>query len=216
MLKESRCFPEKKKAWKKGKGDVVYENPKYGKIQAVWSCDEKNNPRYDRILIIEPVGAIGVPINQDNKIGLLSIYREVLKKGKKPSVEPGNLNTNLSDLGRTSIEVPRGYPEKGETYSQTVKRETEEELQAKVIKIKRIGETNPGTAFFPYSLPVFLVRVNSNKEPGNHFPDSDEKIIKVNWYTIKEIKKMIKRKKIFCGFTLAALNFLFQYLDNQV
>jgi len=215
MLKESKYFPKKEKEWKKGKGDIIYENPKYGRIQAVWHCDEKGNPKYDSILIVGPLGTIGVPINQDNEIGLLSIYKEVFKKRKKQYIKPGNLNINLSDLGRESIEVPRGYPEKGETPSQTVKRETEEELQVRVIKTKRIGEANSATTFFANGLPVFLVKVDSNKKPVKRPPDSDERITKINWYTVKEVKKMIKEKKIFCGLTLAALNLLFQHLDEE-
>jgi len=50
MLKETKNFPKLKKGWKKGKGDVIYEDPLYGRIQAVIHCKDDGLANYDSII----------------------------------------------------------------------------------------------------------------------------------------------------------------------
>lgn len=202
-----------KPAWQRGRGDKIYENPKFGRIQAVVITKEDGTPLYDQIIWIEPVGAVTVPINLKGEIGLQEVERPViLKEDVEPYNRPGQLDVNFADLGRKILETPRGFPVKSEKPIETALRESSEELQKVVIELKKIGEINPNTAFFVNSIPVYLARINSDL-PAKIPPDLNERILKVSWYSLAEIKRMIREGKIICGFTLAALALAIQHLE---
>lgn len=211
VKKESPAFTPK---WDRVDENQVYENPQFCSIQAVVICKDDGTPLYDQVVVVEPVGAVTIPVNLEGKIGLQTVFRPViLAEGIDPYVAPGNLAINPSDLGRVSIEVPRGFPIKGEKPGETAFREASEELQKLVISAKQIGEVNPNTAYFVHSTPVFLVEVDSTRLTDIP-PDVNEKIFKVDWFSREEVEALVREGKIFCGFTLAVLNLAFQQFNK--
>jgi len=137
MLKETKNFPKLKKGWKKGKGDVIYEDPLYGRIQAVIHCKDDGLANYDSIIFVEPTGS-GIIILVDKNISEIYLHvekRPVVMGDNKFDIKAGNLNVKLSKLGKDSIEVPRGFIDKHDKNSLSgAVRKAEKETGFKIIK----------------------------------------------------------------------------------
>lgn len=190
-----------KSGWNKGEGDVVLVNPALGKVVHVAVCNDEGKPLYDQFLHAEPVGAVTVPMNSEGKIGIITVARPTAKPG---TYNYPNFENNLSNLGWESIEVPRGFPRKGEIGAQTAAREAGEELGSPIKLIELLGEITPNTTFHPHRIPVYLAQVDENFTgpiPG----DVNEKILKVYWVTKSELLGMVKDNQIYCGMTMAAI-----------
>jgi len=209
MFKKIKYFPKLKKGWKKGRGDIIYENPQYGRIQAVVNSTKIKH--YDTIIWIEPTGSgIVVMFNEKKRIYLHQEKRPAVAR-KKTNIRPGKLSVDLSNLGMNSLEVPRGFYDKKDKNSKTcIIREIEEETGIKIIEknLKKIGEINPNTSYFTSNISVYIARV-SNSIKKDLDKEEKEKISNGQWYSVLEIKRMIREKKIFCAMTLSALNIAF-------
>jgi 8-oxo-dGTP pyrophosphatase MutT (NUDIX family) len=187
--------------WRKGEGNVVLINPKLGEVVHVLICDDEDKGRWDQFLHCEPIGAICIPIRKDGKVGLVEVERPSFKE---ETLQRFPLTENdYQNLGRKSLEFPRGFPKKGESASQTAIREAEEEIDSPIIRIEKIGVVTPNTAFHPHQIPVFLVQINENFK-GQIPPDVNEKIFGKDWFTREEMNKKIEEGQIYCGITLAA------------
>jgi len=78
--------------------------------------------------------------------------------------------------------------------------------------LKLIGRINPNTAYYVSTYPVYMAKINTKERIVKRKKEKGEKIKKGKWYSIRVVKKMIKKNKIFCAATLAALNLAFQHL----
>jgi len=213
-----RLFSEvemERAGWKRDEGDVVFYNPALGAIVRVAMCNDEGTPLWDQFLHMEPVGAITVPVNSNGDLGFVVQQRPTISSSELyiyPNLESEERKSEivrvLDIVGTPSLELPRGFPLKGEAPEQTAKREADQELDSPILEVQRIGEVVPNTAFNPHRIPVFLAKVNE-KFDGEYPPDVNEKILKVEWNDPRSVKRMIAGEEMFCGMSLAALSFYF-------
>ncbi|MBU0649224.1 NUDIX hydrolase [Patescibacteria group bacterium] len=192
--------PGKEPGWKRGEGDVVLYHPTYGEIRHVWVCDKEGKPHHDQFLHNEPIGAVTMPMRKDGKVGFITADR--------PCFPPGKEHFPLKDfevLGCESLELPRGFPKKGERSEQTAKREGAEEIGSPILEVSEIGQITPNTTFNPHRIPVYLAKIDEDFV-GEVPPDVNEKILGKVFLSKDEIMEKLKNQEIFCGFTLAALS----------
>ncbi|MEW6407856.1 MAG: NUDIX domain-containing protein [Patescibacteria group bacterium] len=185
-------------------GDL--QNPKLGEIVRVVICRDDGTPMWDQFLHNEPIGAICVPVNKKGEIGLIIVERPIFKN------DPEFPLSDFSKLGALSIECPRGFPFKGERSQETAARETDEEIGSPVSESILLGHIRPNSTFHPHAIPVYLVKVDEDFQ-GITPPDVNEKILRVEWFTVSRVKEMIRKDEIICGITKAALCHLFCLAD---
>jgi len=186
-----------KPKWVQGDEDQALFNPQFGEIVRIGVVTEKFS--YDAFLHNEPIGAVTIPVNKEGKLGFITAFR--------PTFQPGKEHFPLTDtsvLGRESLELPRGFPIKGERSDQTAKREGSEELGSPIISVRQLGLVTPNTTFHPHQIPVFLCEVDSDFK-GDIPGDVNEKILGKIFLTPEEVKNRVVGGEIYCGFTLAAL-----------
>ncbi len=201
-----REFPHFTPKWKKGTGDQVLINLGFGELRHVVVCDKTGKPLWDQPVHIEPVGAITVPVTREGKIRLQKQFRPVVLplciKPKFPEVFPEDC------WGRWFLEVPRGFPIRGESPDKAAIRETMEEAQSPILEIIQLGEVNANSTFFNHMIPVFLARVDESFE-GEFPEDVNEKVLKGDDINPEEVKRLIAGGEIQDALTLAALNLYF-------
>lgn len=210
VKKMSEALGALKAAWTRGEGDVVFSHPAKGRIIHVAMCKDDGTPLWDQPLHTEPVGAVSVPVNSKRQFGVVRVDRPTVKLFKLYDYT----NLDLRTLGVSSIEFPRGFPEKGEREAQTAKRESEEELRSPIRKVTKIGEITPNTAFHPHRVPVFLVEVDESRKTDIP-PDVNEKILDVEWMDPYSLTQMILERRIHCAMTLAAFALALANIQRQ-
>ena len=161
---------------------------------------------WDQVCHIEPVGAITIPVTKKGKIRLQKTPRPVVLPSE---IEPSFPETYpMENWGRWMVEVPRGFPIRSEKPEETALRETVEEAQSPVLKIRKIGEVNANSTFYVHMIPVFVVHIDEDWK-GELSKDVNEKVIKGEDHEPEEIRRMIREGVISDGLTLAALNLYF-------
>ena len=107
---------------------------------------------------------------------------------------------------RLSWEFPMGNIKKNENYILAAKREFKEETGQKIKNCKLIGKfiPNPGLS----KQKAFIILVNLGNKNFKLTKNNKEQLLKIKFYKLINIKKMIKENKIFDGFSLSAINFL--------
>jgi ADP-ribose pyrophosphatase YjhB (NUDIX family) len=170
-------------------------------------------------MFIEPsLNVIVVPVYESKEIYLHEEYRPKVMK-PDTSIRPYDFDSlKLKSLGMWSLEVPRGaFNLKDEDSKNAAIREVKEETTIKDLKRKDfllVGNINPNTAYVVSNIPVYIAKCKSKKINPRLEPEEKEKIKAGKWYCIKEVKTMIREKKIFCAVTLAALNLILQKLKK--
>ena len=182
-----------------GEGDCLIQQKGRGSIQRVVVCNG-DAMWYDQWLVCEPVGAATAPIKQ-GKLGMVQVWRPI--SSLENPVDP--YKPNLDDLGRISLEIPRGLPVGIETPAQTALREGEEEAQTRLVKPYKLGPYYWNTTFCANGVPLYTARVVPGKPIES---DPNEKILKADFFSAEEVGKMVDRGEIVDGFTLAALTYL--------
>ena len=81
--------------------------------------------------------------------------------------------------------------------------------------IRKIGEINSNTSYFISNLTVYIAKVRDKATFKKLSDEESNKISNGRWYSIKEVKGMIRKNKIFCALTLAALSMAFCNLKTQ-
>lgn len=180
--------------------DVLAANLRFGAILHVGVCDEGQRFLFDQPVWAEPIGALVVPVTTDGCIVLLENFRPVALPPATGTYPP----KDLVGCGVVSLELPRGFPELGETPPEAALREAEEELGFLASNAETIGYSNPNTTYFMHSLPVCVVEVDP-KTDATRPPDSMERIGRVRVMAITEVLAEIAANRIFCGMTKSAL-----------
>ena len=166
---------------------VVYESPWHYLIVDV-IVDSNGSPHhtYERYVSrTEQAGGVIVPILEDGRICLLEHYRYT--------------------LGRSILELPRGFAEEGESGWEAAVRELAEELGAVPVEITVLGQIIPDSGVNGNEVTIVKAKIESY-ELGQH--DADEHIDGVRLVTLDELDEMIASDKIIDGFTLAARGML--------
>lgn len=188
-------------SWMRTTGDVIAEDLRFGSLRHGVVCADNGPPQYDLPVWLEPSGAVCVAVTPDGRIALLEHFRPVPRSSRSPKPWPP---VDFSSCGRVSWELPRGFPNPGETSEQAARREAEEELGWAVESVEFLGESNANTTFCWNSQAVYLVRVNPGR-PAQTKPDLTENIRRVRLFLWEEVLRMTADGRIFCGFTKAAL-----------
>jgi ADP-ribose pyrophosphatase len=186
--------------WKGIPPDVIAENNRLGSLVHVVTTDESGRPLYDSPIWLERTGSIGVPVDSDGKLVLLKNFRRVACAPDRL----GEIPLELSACGRTSLELPRGFPEPGESPAMTAVREVEEETGYPASSPVYLGATNGNTTFFPFSIHVYLVSVDTS-QVRRHVEEVNERIEDVLVMCWQDVLDCVVRDEIFCGMTKSAL-----------
>jgi len=211
MLKKIKdCKKEIKKGWKLIEAEpdeIILEDSNIARIEVVANCEGG----YDQLVEVIPTDSIIAVLVDEraDKIYLHTEKRPAVPRKDCPRIEKGNLYVPFDYLGRDSIETVRGYSE-GDWKETTIK-EVEEEAGYIVTEndLEKLGEINRGTATNAFYLTVVLVRCNSREEFKDLSKEESKKIINRKWYTVEEVREMIRKNEIFCSLTLAALSLYF-------
>lgn len=128
-------------------------------------------------------GVVILPI-YENKIGLIHHYRYA--------------------IDTTSIELPRGYVDIGETLEDAATRELEEETgSVTCTNVKYLGKIYPNSSIIESCAASVMININNFK---NSKKEKHEIISDISFYTLKEVMKMINNGVINDGFTLSTLS----------
>jgi len=113
------------------------------------------------------------------------------------------------------IEIVAGMVDSGETPIEAAKRECLEETGCIANKIKKIYSYYPAPGSSESYYHFFLAEVNAYDDERIFGQEYENEDILVKSYTIPEIKKLLKDKKIINGVTLIALQWFFlEYYKN--
>jgi ADP-ribose pyrophosphatase len=98
---------------------------------------------------------------------------------------------------------PRGYGEAGISSEENARKEIEEELGAKILKLERLGQVVADSGLNGNKVDVYYCEIG---QPC--LKEGYEGIRKLEYYTAEELAESIKVEGINDGFTLSALGLL--------
>lgn len=186
--------------WNRESPDIALTNSAYGTILHAVVCDGNGQPLYDQPLWLEGTGAICVDVDADERIGLVRHQRPALEFSSKDRSWPASaVNTQ-----GVSLELPRGFPNRGESPADAAAREAAEETGYAVLRTTLLGYSNTNTTFYPNSNAVYLVQLDRNR-PSSQGPDPNETIHGVEFHELPIVLSMIATGQIICGMTKSAL-----------
>ncbi len=158
---------------------------------------------------------------QDKEISLKLIEKKILKKkvkavildfpktvGVLPVDESGKIilvKQYRFPAKKELWEIPAGKLKKGEKPELGAKRELKEETGFEAKKLKKIAEyfVSPG-----YTSEYQYLFVAKDLKKGKQLLEKDEIIKKVKAFSLNEILKMIKEKKIIDAKTILAISYI--------
>jgi ADP-ribose pyrophosphatase len=149
------------------------------------------------------------------------------KKGKYSFVERGDAISIIahdSDGGvfllkefrypvqKTLWQLPAGHIEKGMSLLANAKKELKEETGMTAKKWKKLGSFYIHSGLENTLLHVFLAGELNKEKLCMHNQEDNEQIEHLQKISLPKLKKMIRKNRIQCGWSLASLNlfFLFQ------
>lgn len=185
--------------------DLLIDNAPYSRIYHMVVSDASRRPLYDLAAIAEPTGAIALPLNAAGHVALIRQWRAV------PASKPGATaydEPEKTQHGFYSTELPRGFPEEGETHADAAVREVREELGVGVERVWQLGWCNFNTAIALTDIPVYAVLVRQ-EERVDDVRDEAEVIDSIEWLPIEELGQRVMEGRIRCGLTLAAVSYAF-------
>jgi ADP-ribose pyrophosphatase YjhB (NUDIX family) len=193
--------------WKRGVNSTVIESAKHGVVKWVaWEQGDKAFT-YDQILRAEPPGAVFLPVDvKQGKVGL--------QQGYRPQAQDLTLytqqypNFDVANLGRKSMEIPRGFGLQGETQKETTQREVESETGGRLVSMHPLPLCCDNTACSPHFTHVSWGEVDLTK-PASFPTDPFEVILKkLRFFSLQEITEMEDRLELYCDYTKSAIGTL--------
>lgn len=188
----------------RGTGDILVDNTPFN-LEYHLAITSPVRVVYDLPARCEPRGAIAVPVDSALRLALVRQWRPV----PSSTGASGSFPADARPRGFWSLELPRGFPEDGETGADAAQRETEEETGLAAMAVQPLAWLNFNTAVFMTDQPVFLVAVDEKVAAEGVEQDEGENIIGVRWYSVAELKEAVLSGGIRCGITLAALAHVF-------
>jgi len=164
----------------KEKSKILYQ----GKEISLKLIEKEILKKKIKAVIIDFPKTVGVlPVDESGKIILVKQYRFPAKK--------------------ELWEIPAGKLKRGEKPELGAKRELKEETGFEAKKLKKIGEyfVSPG-----YTSEYQYLFVAKDLKKGKQLLEKDEIIKKAKAFSLNEILKMIKNKKIIDAKTILAVN----------
>ena len=134
--------------------------------------------------IVDHHGGVGVLAFHEGKIALVKQFRYAYKE--------------------ELYEMPAGKLEKGEDPSEGGRRELEEEVGYVADKYEYLGKMYPSCGYT--NEIIYLYKAENLRKTHTHL-DEDE-FVEVYWFTLDEIKKMVKSGQIVDAKTICALYLL--------
>lgn len=172
--------------WRTINSKIVYENP-WIKVREDSVIRPDGKKGIYGILEKNP-GVFIIALDKDNSIFLNEEYRYPIKK--------------------SILQLPAGVIEGGSVLKAT-KRELEEETGITASKWKRIGSFYVAPGHETTFINVFLASELDKTNLKISAQEGDESILRTVKIKIPRLKELIKKNKIECGLTLAALNLFF-------
>lgn len=114
-------------------------------------------------------------------------------------------------IGNYSLEFPRGAIEENEAEIAAAIRELKEESGLYCIDAQKIGNVYPDSGLLAQSISVVLARVT---EQRSIHEEPMEAIDSVEWFTPREINRLISNGEIRCSITISAF-ILFQLSQSE-
>lgn len=198
-------------------GDVVIQRGNVKVILVTWVDPVTGKVNYSQILRCEQGGGLTLLVDDLGRIGLITVYRPVVRDQAEWAAQWPNVNPQL--LGRPSLELPRGFPKVGDpTAEDTSLREAGEEAGLTLSAIRSystLAMVSDNTTFSPHLTTFVVARVDSAELGKNRpQPDPNEGILKgVQWFTLPALKGLVDGGYLFCGYTLSAIG---AYLLDEV
>ncbi|MGL4875405.1 MAG: NUDIX hydrolase [Clostridium sp.] len=127
-------------------------------------------------------GIVIIPMTKDKKILMINIYRE--------------------NIDKISMELPRGFLEKGESHIQGAIRELKEEINCKGEEIVELGYIYPDTGIMNSKINIVLIKECSIEKI---ILEEKEHIKNYELFTVNEVLEKIQLEEISDGFTISAM-----------
>lgn len=181
---------KQKRNWKTIKSKIVYQNP-WIKVREDSVIRPDGNKGTFAFLEKFP-GIFIIALDNDDSIFLNEEYRYPIKK--------------------SILQLPAGTINGGGIL-ENAKRELQEETGIKARKWKRIGGFYVAPGHETTYINVFLASNLDKSDLKTEAQDGDESILRVVKIKTLCLKELIRKNKIECGLTLAALNLFF--LNNE-
>lgn len=180
---------------------------------------QKNNPviqvydaainssfNYKQPIVFWKPGVSVLLVDQNDRIGLIKIWRHAPLKESRPNLFP--VFPDTLDLGDYFLETIRGGVEKDDKNPiESGLREALEEINLTkdcILETAYIQKIIPNTAIDVSSVDVIKVKVDSNQLKLKL--QKEESVSDFNFYTKKELLELLKNKKIRCSISLATIS----------
>ena len=152
----------------------------------------------------EKGGGVFVPYREDtNQVGLIARWRFQTPDMKAYSATYPEVD--VSKLGRTSYEFPRGYAKLSESGAKTASREAEEETGSAVVETQHMGQICDNSTQSIHLIDIVVGTVDMEKRSKNAGADPNEGILQVEWFDKTGIKNLIEKGLLYDGVTLSAM-----------
>jgi ADP-ribose pyrophosphatase len=125
-----------------------------------------------RLIVRHPGSAVIMPVDEEERVLLVRQFRLPAEK--------------------MLWELPAGRLDPGESPLATAKRELKEETGFKARKWAKLGSFWPSPGYVDEKMHLFLARELTE---GQQTPMDDERI-ELNWFSRKQLKKLIRNEKI--------------------
>ncbi len=204
----------KKPGWKPGDDPaVVFGNPNFSLAIHVIVMSDSGQPMYDQMIRAEQGGGVFLPVDKRGRIYLQQMVRYQTKDPDAWSkVWP---NVNVTELGRMSYEIPRGFPKFGEAAADTATRQAREESGQAIQSAEVLGSVCDNTAMSPHMTAVQVGTLDM-KQRATDGTDPNEPILKkIKPYSRREIRKLIEDGLLYDNYTLGAIGLYFLLKRNR-
>ncbi|MEI7741546.1 MAG: NUDIX domain-containing protein [bacterium] len=192
--------------WTPGADGHYFGGAKFGYVDHVMWVNDEGKFQYDQMVRFERGGAVFLPVDTENRIGLQKSWRPQTRDQDQfardyPRVDFGN-------LGRESWELLGGFSDADESALKTARREAQEESGSQVTFLEDLGLVCDNRAFSLHLVRASWGRIDSSKKAANKPDPHEKKLSALTYFTLNEVVKLQEEGKLYDGFTLSAITLL--------